>query len=326
MVPGLGISDIMLRFENNPNAFNPLGLFCPPSERAMKMSEQLIEDAVILACQRGESEFLGFRYLDSQVSIVNGRIDVLCFEATAGTLWIVECKPGTADAWAIDQAKSYCDEIKLEGPKAFLERFLQQSKLKDEIIPYSSDTVQAMVVAQGFNDESLARAREKGTRAVVAKFVGRDRQFSHATESEPQPADNKRSVKASICITDSDWKEYIASERLKSEFCDLCNACLQESDERRKWIVVQSKYAHLWIRYRGEAVLCMFPKNRAGIDVQLIQGDDISRENISFRIIDDGLTSIVTKDPGDQVKWNERKTTIQNRLDLIDRYLDKRAN
>ena len=210
----------------------------------------------ILACQYGEAVFAGFTYLDSQVSIGSGRIDVLLFqkEHSQGVLWIVECKGDTAGPWAVDQAIAYRDEIEANDKEIINEKFLQSFlkvsslKEKEKIDPSEPYVVKAMVVSERYDNKSYEYASAKGARLISFQAVGTKREFKDVEKGQSQPEGKPRSLKISGCFTKDDWVNFIASDALKSEFNKLCNGSLPENERRRKSLVVQSKMQHIWVR------------------------------------------------------------------------------
>ncbi|MEK6608610.1 MAG: hypothetical protein AABZ30_13195, partial [Myxococcota bacterium] len=204
-----------------------------------------------LPWSRGESPFVTIEY-----SFPGGRIDIV--GAFDRRLVLVEVKQGTAGEGAVGQIWTY---VSSKEARAAL----------TEALGYHPTELLGVVIAEGFDAAAHRRAEEKDVRLVEFRLDPGSFPFRKAgipqgtEESSGAPAQrNSRPLTVEDHVRGLQPPDLQALYRsFAGLFLDNTGAGAPSDDaERREWVCPSVKIDHVWIRYKGEGIVCLWARQK----------------------------------------------------------------
>jgi hypothetical protein len=192
-----------------------------------------------------------------EYSFSGGRIDVLCTFDNWSNLAVIEVKQGHAGPWAVKQLRNYLGAI-CKSPIA--------GPLGDGTAwKYSKENAIGILVAEGFWEISPAALKDAEPRIFPVQFNMKENKFPFlpVPDDIQQDPEEPEHTKKSVIYSFDEHCDYIEDEELKVLFKRLARSAIHQDDrERMEWTCENPKNDHVWVRYKGMGVVCLWAKKK----------------------------------------------------------------
>jgi hypothetical protein len=181
-----------------------------------------------------------------EYSFQDGRIDILATFGDRTKVLLVEVKQGAAGAVAVQQLAHYM--AKFDVAKA---------------VGGPPEDVRGIVIAQSFHASAADAASNHPKIGLVEFHLERNRfPFRRPTPPKVTQTEQKEPPTSGLTTVYTHAKR-IADPDLRQAFQDLSEGVRSGASieaERRHWLYANAKNEHVWVRYKGERVLCLWAR------------------------------------------------------------------
>ena len=192
-----------------------------------------------------------------EFSFSRGRIDILATFGAKRRLLFVEVKRGCAGSDAVRQLAGYLENAS-DIAAAIGCPPVPTATAEPAFTPHG------VIISHSFDSSAREAALNRGISLVTFSLAPGKFPFRLATEfDERDPHDQDRGPPSSGLVTVEDHANWIEHDELQAAFHRLSKGALRDPSagaERAHWIYANAKNDHVWVRYKGERVLCLWAR------------------------------------------------------------------